>query len=81
MLQAKKAQVCSEAGLSKLSKQEIKFSVAVVHSNAPQLGKRVAEELKKRMGLEVSMVLNATPVLGAHAGPGAVAVAFLPLWG
>lgn len=62
----------------KISKEkEAEFFIAVVHSNAPELGKRVAEKLKETLGKEVAMVMNASPVLGAHAGPGAVAIAIL----
>ncbi|MFQ6082414.1 MAG: DegV family protein [Candidatus Aminicenantia bacterium] len=53
------------------------FSLAVAHSNAPQLGEKVADELTNKLSLDKIMVLNAAPVLGAHAGPGAVAIAIL----
>lgn len=64
-------------GQSKGQKEAFSFSVAVVHSNAPQLGNRVAEKIKILLGIEAAMVMNACPGLGAHIGPGAVAVAIL----
>jgi len=54
-------------------------SLAVVHSNAQGLAKRVADLLTRHTGQPVEMVMNASPVLGAHVGPGAVAVAILKL--
>jgi DegV family protein with EDD domain len=53
------------------------FSLAVVHSNAPHLADQVVIKIRERLGVEVDMVKNASPVLGAHTGPGAVAVAIL----
>jgi DegV family protein with EDD domain len=56
---------------------ELPFSIAVVHSNAPHLADQVFNRIRDRLNIEVDMVRNASPVLGAHAGPGAVAVAIL----
>ena len=51
-----------------------RFKIAVAHTNAPDIGKRVAEKVKRIFGEEAVMVLNASPVLGAHAGPGAFGI-------
>jgi DegV family protein with EDD domain len=56
---------------------ESSYSIAVVHSNAPHLADQVVKKIRERLDKEVVMVKNASPVLGAHAGPGAVAVAIL----
>lgn len=53
------------------------FSIAVVHSNVYHLANEMVEQIRTKLGTEVVMVMNASPVLGAHAGPGAVAVAIL----
>jgi len=70
-------------GLEKMTeefKEEMmEFSTAVAHTNAPQLGKEIAEMIKEKLGKEVAMVMNASPVLGVHAGPGVVGVAFLKM--
>lgn len=67
-----------DIALEKITKKEkAGFSVAVAHTNAPRLGKKVAEKIKERLGKEVVMVMNASPALGAHAGPGAVGIAIL----
>jgi fatty acid-binding protein DegV len=58
-------------------REESRFSIAVVHSNAPHLAEEVVRKIRERLNIEVAMVKNASPVLGAHAGPGAVAVAIL----
>ena len=50
-------------------------SLAVVHSNAPELADRIAHKLGLYTGQNVEMVMNASPVLGANASPGAVAIA------
>jgi fatty acid-binding protein DegV len=60
---------------SQADKQHV--SLAVVHSNAHEIATRVADKLAQHTGQKVEMVMNASPVLGAHAGPGAVAVAIL----
>ncbi len=53
------------------------FLSAVVHVNAPDSGRRIEKEIKKRLGNKPVMVMNASPVLGAHSGPGTIGVAVL----
>ena len=50
---------------------------AVGHADAPDLAERVAGELLARRPGAEEFVVEITPVLAAHAGPGAVAVATL----
>lgn len=64
---------------TEITHPEVSFSLAVAHTNAPQLGKRIAEKIKEKLGKEVTLVKNASPVLGAHAGPGAVGIALLEI--
>jgi DegV family protein with EDD domain len=58
-------------------RERASVSFAVVHSNARQLAERVSQKITEKTGEKPEMVMNASPVLGAHAGPGAVAVAIL----
>jgi fatty acid-binding protein DegV len=51
------------------------FCIAVAHTNAPDTGKRISRRIKKEFNLESVMMMNASPVLGAHAGPGAYGIA------
>ena len=60
---------------------KVSFFIAVAHTNAPQLGREVAEKIKEKLGKEVTLLMNASPVLGAHAGPGAVGIALLEISG
>jgi fatty acid-binding protein DegV len=48
---------------------------AVAHADAPELAERIAGELLARRPGAEEFVVEVTPVLAAHAGPGAVAVA------
>jgi DegV family protein with EDD domain len=50
---------------------------AVAHADAPELAGRIAGELLARRPAAEGFVVEVTPVLAAHAGPGAVAVATL----
>jgi DegV family protein with EDD domain len=50
---------------------------AVAHADAPELAERIAAELLARRPGAEEFVVEVTPVLAAHAGPGAVAVATL----
>jgi DegV family protein with EDD domain len=51
------------------------FTIAVAHTNAPDIGNRISERIKRAFALKNVMVMNASPVLGAHAGPGAYGIA------
>ena len=50
---------------------------AVAHADAAELAERIARELLARRPGAEQYVVEVTPVLAAHAGPGAVAVATL----
>jgi DegV family protein with EDD domain len=51
------------------------FSIAVAHTNAPEVGGRISEKMKRIFAMKNVMVMNASPALGAHAGPGAYGIA------
>jgi len=50
---------------------------AVAHADCPETANWYVEKIKERFGVEEVMVVEAAVVLGAHAGPGASAIAFL----
>jgi len=53
------------------------FLTAVAHVNALDSGKRVGEKIRQKTNENPVMIINASPVLGAHAGPGTIGVAVL----
>lgn len=63
--------VCKEA----IGKRNLRFAVA--HANAPEKADWLAGEIRKQFETNQIMVVNVSPALGAHAGPGAAGVAFL----
>lgn len=63
--------VCKEA----MGKRKLRFAVG--HANVPQLAGWVAQQIKRQFELKDVMLVNVSPALGAHAGPGAIGIAFL----
>ncbi|GAP62163.1 hypothetical protein ARMA_0586 [Ardenticatena maritima] len=56
------------------------FGVAVLHTDAPDLADQLAQCVQSHISPDTEYVqTTAGAVLGAHAGPGAVGVAFLPM--
>jgi DegV family protein with EDD domain len=55
------------------------YDVAVLHVEAQERGTFIAEQLKLRLGRTDIPLIAIGPVVGAHVGPGAVAVALSPL--
>jgi DegV family protein with EDD domain len=53
--------------------------MAVAHVCAPELAEHYVEEIKSATGLRDVPVAEATPAIGAHAGPGAAGIAVLGL--
>jgi uncharacterized protein len=53
--------------------------MAVAHVDAPELAAHYVKEIKSATGLRDVPVAEATPVLAAHAGPGAAGIAVLGL--
>jgi DegV family protein with EDD domain len=48
---------------------------AVTHANAHELAEHYAQQIRREFEVQDVMIVEASPALGAHAGPGAVAVA------
>jgi len=61
----------------KEEKIKTKILTAVAHVNARDSGDRITEKINQRIGRKPVMVMNASPVLGAHSGPGTIGVAVL----
>ncbi|WP_320008565.1 DegV family protein [Maridesulfovibrio sp.] len=53
------------------------FRYAISHADTPETAERFRKVLKDQFGAEPEFVVEASPVLGIHSGPGACAVAFL----
>ncbi|NUO84169.1 DegV family protein, partial [candidate division KSB1 bacterium] len=58
-----------------MGKRNLRFMVA--HANAPETAAFYANALRKHFELREVPIVSVSPALGAHAGPGAAAVAFL----
>ncbi len=57
-------------------KGKTNFRIAVQNAATPEEGNQIAEEVKKRFGLENVIQSDISPVIGAHTGPGAVATIY-----
>jgi len=57
-----------------LQMRKVRFAVA--HANALNEAERFAESLRKEFEVRDVMIVDGSPALGAHTGPGAVAAAF-----
>ncbi len=51
--------------------------VAIAHANVPEQAARCADQLREWFDVAPVMIEPVSPVLGVHAGPGAVCIAFL----
>jgi DegV family protein with EDD domain len=65
----------AEAGNGAGRMRERRFGVA--HCDAPELADRLARQIRERYPEGDVMIVECGPALGAHGGPGAVAVAVL----
>jgi fatty acid-binding protein DegV len=53
-------------------------AASVIHTNVPEEAARVAEMVKKRFGLKKVLLAPVSPIVGTHAGPGAIGLVFYP---
>lgn len=51
--------------------------LAAIHANAPDDGKWLLEEAKKRMKLDQAILTDVSPAVGTHTGPGTLGFAFM----
>jgi DegV family protein with EDD domain len=54
--------------------------VSALHTNAPDIARALLEQAKHRLNISKTvepMITDATPVIGAHTGPGCVGLAFM----
>jgi len=63
--------------IEKERQEKEKFVTAVAHVNARDSGERIKKRITQKLRKKPVMVMNASPVLGAHAGPGTIGVAVL----
>lgn len=54
--------------------QKAKVQLAVVHGAAPAEGEKLLERLKGLLNVEEAFLMNVSPVLGVHTGPGLLGV-------
>ena len=54
-----------------------KQTVFISHGDCPQDAQTVADLVKERMGVQTVVINNIGPVIGAHSGPGTVALFYL----
>ncbi|MFQ5709953.1 MAG: DegV family protein, partial [bacterium] len=59
------------------AKQKKQLKFAVGHANAPETADWFLGQIKKQFEVRDVMVVNVSPALGAHVGPGAYGIAFL----
>jgi len=58
-----------------IGKKKLRFAVG--HANAPDKANWFVKQIRREFETQNVMVVNVSPALGAHAGPGAAGVAFL----
>lgn len=51
--------------------------LCIMHAAAPELGRQLADDLAKELGIPTPMVLEAGPAIATHTGPGAVGVGYI----
>jgi fatty acid-binding protein DegV len=52
-------------------------SVFISHGDCEKDAQLLADMLKERHGIEVQIITNVGPVIGAHSGPGTLALFFV----
>lgn len=55
------------------------WGYAVAHAHAPREAAEFAREMEKSLGFGPLFLVDISPVIGLHAGPGSLALAFLPM--
>ena len=62
---------------TELSLDEKNTPIFISHAECEEDAKQLAEILKQRHGVEVTLISQIGPVIGSHAGPGTVAMFFI----
>lgn len=62
---------------AELSYAEKNTPIFISHAECEEDARRLAELLKERHGVEVTLITEIGPVIGSHAGPGTLAIFFL----
>ncbi|UZP68067.1 DegV family EDD domain-containing protein [Desulfovibrio mangrovi] len=59
------------------AKGDCDLQFAITHVNVPKVAERYAKRMEKELGVAPLYIMQASPVLGCHSGPGACAVSML----
>ena len=62
---------------AELSYEEKNTPIFISHAEAENDAKQLADILKQRHGVEVTLITEIGPVIGSHAGPGTIALFFI----
>ena len=62
---------------AELSYEEKNTPIFISHAEAENDAKQLADILKQRHGVEVTLITEIGPVIGSHAGPGTLAIFFI----
>ena len=68
--------ICQET--TAIAEEQGLWKYAVAHAHAPRAARRWSQELTLALGQKPAYVMDVSPVIGIHAGPGALAVGLLP---
>ena len=63
--------------MEKTVTDEGRETVFISHGDCEEDANKVAEDVKRRFGVQTVVLNNVGPVIGAHSGPGTVALFFL----
>ena len=73
----KKAIEALAAKYAELSYEEKNTPIFISHAEAENDARKLADILKQRHGVEVTLITEIGPVIGSHAGPGTIALFFI----
>ncbi len=59
------------------TKSHKNIRLATLHANNPETAQFILDEITERLPLDEKVFAELSPVLGTHAGPGAVGLAYL----
>jgi DegV family protein with EDD domain len=54
-----------------------KVHIAAVHANAAEEAQQLLEKIRQRLDVAESLVVELSPVIGTHVGPGTLCLAFM----
>jgi len=63
--------------IKKLSHGKTVWNYIILHANNPEGAQKAKEKMEKITGLKPISVVNISPVIGMHAGNGAIAISLM----